>query len=106
MFLFCSNQNDQADMGKIKDRQMRRQDRQAYSPATLGELAEARVNLVCWCNRCGHYAITDSALLAGQLGPHFPAPETGTQMRCSSCGSKDVATRPDWPVPHPVSQYG
>lgn len=93
-------------MGKIKDRQTRLQDRQAYSPATLGELVTARVNVICWCNRCGHHAVTDSSLLAAQLGPHFPAPEVGTQMRCSSCGCKDIATRPDWPASRPAHQYG
>jgi hypothetical protein len=30
------------------------------------------------------------------LGPSFPVPEIGTRLRCSHCGAKDVATRPDY----------
>jgi hypothetical protein len=63
----------------------------------LGDLAEAGVEVFCWCNRCGHNAVVETASLIGELGPAFPVPEVGARMRCSGCASKDVATRPHWP---------
>ncbi len=65
--------------------------------ARLGELAHAEVEVFCWCNRCGHNAVVGTARLAAELGPAHPVPEVGARMRCSGCGSKDVATRPHWP---------
>lgn len=63
----------------------------------LGDLARADVEVFCWCNRCGHNASLDSGRLAAEFGPSYPVPEVGAGLRCSGCGSKDVATRPDWP---------
>ncbi len=63
--------------------------------ARLGDLAARSQPLLCWCNRCAHAARLDSALLCAALGPHFPVPEIGARLRCSNCGAKDVATRPD-----------
>ncbi len=65
--------------------------------ARLGELARAGVEVFCWCNRCGHNAVFETARLIAELGPAYPVPEVGARMRCSGCGSKDVATRPHWP---------
>jgi len=61
----------------------------------LGDLAGVAV--FCWCNRCGHNAVVETAGLIAELGPAYPVPEVGARMRCSGCGSKDVATRPHWP---------
>jgi len=36
-------------------------------------------------------------MLVSQFGPHIPVPEIGARLRCSGCGAKDIATRPDWP---------
>lgn len=63
----------------------------------LGDLARAEVEVFCWCNRCGHNAVMETARLIAELGPAYPVPEVGARMRCSGCGSKDVATRPHWP---------
>ena len=71
----------------------------------LGELATASVDVFCWCNRCGHHAIVPAASLTDQLGPQFPVPEIGARMRCSGCGAKDVATRPNWPSLGLVSRH-
>ncbi len=73
---------------------------------TLGELAAEGVEVFCWCNRCSHNAAVDTGVLIGELGPAFPVPEIGTRMRCSGCGSKDVATRPAWPSLGPVARHG
>jgi hypothetical protein len=104
MFPFCSQRRN--DMGKFKDRQTREQENAALRPATIGQLAAGQIDVFCWCNRCGHHAVTASTMLAGQLGPAFPVPEIGARMRCSSCGSKDIATRPNWPSPGQVSRHG
>lgn len=44
-------------------------------------------------------------MLIQQLGPAFPVPEIGARMRCSSCASKDVATRPAWPSRGQVTRH-
>ncbi len=73
---------------------------------TLAELLDAKVDVFCWCNRCGHNAVLAAARLLAELGPGFPVPELGGRMRCTSCGSKDVATRPAWPSLGPVARHG
>lgn len=66
-------------------------------PARLGDMQRDGLDIFCWCNRCGHNAVVATAMLVAQLGPAMPVPEVGARMRCTSCGSKDVATRPNWP---------
>ena len=83
-------------MGRFKDKALQR-DEQRSRPATLADLARAGIGVFCWCNRCGHNAEAATAMLISQLGPDYPVPEIGTRMRCSSCASKDIATRPAWP---------
>ncbi|MGO8867269.1 MAG: hypothetical protein ACLQME_12270 [Alphaproteobacteria bacterium] len=73
---------------------------------TLAELLDAKVDVFCWCNRCGHNAVLAAARLLAELGPGFPVPELGGRMRCTGCGSKDVATRPAWPSLGPVARHG
>jgi len=73
---------------------------------TLAELLDAKVDVFCWCNRCGHNAVLAAARLLAELGPSFPVPELGGKMRCTGCGSKDVATRPAWPSLGPVARHG
>lgn len=73
---------------------------------TLAELLDAKVDVFCWCNRCGHNAVLAAARLLAELGPGFPVPELGGRMRCTGCGSKDVATRPAWPSLGTVARHG
>jgi hypothetical protein len=73
---------------------------------TLAELRDAKVDVFCWCNRCGHNAVLAADRLLAELGPGFPVPELGGRMRCTGCGSKDVATRPAWPSLGPVARHG
>lgn len=82
-------------MGRMKRQMIDREDSRVRA-ARLVELMHAKVGVLCWCNRCGHRAEAATAMLIAQLGPDFPIPEIGTRMRCGSCGSKDVATRPAW----------
>ena len=73
--------------------------------ATLGELADEGVDVFCWCNRCSHNAVIETARLISELGPGLPVPEAGARMRCTGCASKDVATRPAWPSLGTVARH-
>lgn len=75
-------------------------------PVTLGELQAEGLDVFCWCNRCCHNAVIELGALIPRLGPDLPVPEVGARMRCTGCGSKDIATRPDWPTLGPVARHG
>ncbi len=91
-------------MGRFKRELIDREDR-GQQAARLSDLVTAKVGVFCWCNRCGHHAEAATAMLVSQLGPDFPIPEIGARMRCSACGSKDVATRPAWPGQGQVAKH-
>jgi hypothetical protein len=82
-------------MGRMK-RELIERDDHGIEATRLIDLLHGRVGVHCWCNRCSHSAETPIGILVAQLGLDFPVPEIGTRMRCRSCGSKDVATRPAW----------
>lgn len=92
-------------MGQHKRRYLEMQDAQRHA-TLLGEICKDHIDVFCWCNRCGHNATISSRRLAAELGPTFPVPEIGGRMRCSGCGSKDVAARPDWPSLGRVARHG
>lgn len=94
-----------ADMGGIK-RNMADAAERGHQATTLAELATERIGVFCWCNRCGHNATLESPPLEAELGPGFPVPEIGARLRCSGCGSKDIATRPAWPSLGQVTRHG
>ena len=70
---------------------------QQISAITVGDLVAHQVDVFCWCNRCTHHAVLSVQMLMAQFGSAMPVPEIGARLRCSGCGSKDIATRPDWP---------
>lgn len=76
-----------------------------HQAMVLAELAAQGVDVFCWCNRCGHNAVLPIAHLIRQLGPAMPVPEAGARLRCTGCGSRDVATRPAWPSPGPITRH-
>lgn len=82
-------------MGGIK-RQTLLQEERRQRPATLADLKAQGVEVFCWCNRCSHNAVLPLESLLPLLGHLCPVPEIGARLVCSSCGSKDVATRPAW----------
>ncbi len=84
-------------MGGIKRARLREEEERQRGAAALGELSGSGLDVFCWCNRCGHNAVLESAALVARLGPALPVPEIGALLRCSGCGSKDIATRPAWP---------
>ena len=65
--------------------------------ARLGDLIEHGADIFCWCNRCGHNAVLGLEAMLARFGPHQDVPGLGVHLRCRGCGSKDVATRPNWP---------
>ena len=115
MFFFCSTlsfchqpkipNSRNPDMGQCKRRYIEAEDARRRA-IRLGEILQAGVDVFCWCNRCGHNATISSARLVAELGPTFTVPEIGSRMRCSGCGSKDVAARPDWPSLGQVARHG
>lgn len=92
-------------MGRLKNDAITNEDRRR-EVATLGDVVTAGHDIFCWCNRCGHNSEVPSANLVARLGPAIPVPEIGPRMRCSGCGSKDVATRPAWPSQGQVAGHG
>ncbi len=82
-------------MGGIKRQEILRVEAQ-QRPATLADLKAQGVDVFCWCNRCSHNAVLPLASLIPRLGPQCPVPEVGARLVCSSCGARDVATRPAW----------
>lgn len=83
-------------MGRLKEGALSEEDRR-QNAMVLGELVRQGLDVFCWCNRCGHNALIETIRLTGELGAEFPVPEIGARLRCSSCGSKDIAARPNWP---------
>lgn len=75
------------------------------SATVLSELEAQDIDVFCWCNRCSHNAQIATERLVAELGPDFPVPEVGARLRCSGCGSKDIATRPAWPSPGTVARH-
>lgn len=84
----------------------RREAGRTVGPAvTLGDLKHTRLDVFCWCNRCGHNAVLEIGLLIRRLGPALPVPQAAGRMRCTGCGARDVSTRPAWPSPGPVTRH-
>ena len=75
-------------------------------PATVGDLAADGLGVFCWCHRCSHSAVLDAQMLVAQLGPHHPVPALAARLRCTNCGSRDVAARPAWPSLGLVARHG
>ncbi len=91
-------------MAKIKRRLLAASDRRLKA-ITLANLVEQQVDVFCWCNRCSHNAVLATAALMAEMGPEMPVPEIGARLRCSGCGSKDIATRPAWPSLGQVTRH-
>ena len=82
-------------MGRLKQTALKGRDAERTA-ARIGDLMAQGVDVFCWCNRCGHNATVGCEKLVAELGPAYPVPEIGARLRCSGCGSKDIATRPNW----------
>jgi hypothetical protein len=91
-------------MSRLKQRALSGRDG-GISPVVLGDLVQRRIDVQCWCNRCPHHAVLSADMLVGRFGPGCPVPEVGAHLRCSGCGCKDVATRPNWSSLGLVAQH-
>ena len=75
----------------------RRGDKAERQAITLGELAEAGVDVLCWCNACHHNATLASRNLMEALARPLSVPGLARHLRCKACGARNVSTRPAWP---------
>ena len=91
-------------MGRMKQDRLAEEERRRRA-TVLGELRQEQVDVFCWCNRCAHNAVVPAEMLIAQLGPEFPVPDVGAHLRCSGCGSKDIAARPAWPSLGQVTRH-
>ena len=91
-------------MGRMKQDRLAEEERRRRA-TILDELRREQVDVFCWCNRCAHNAVVPVELLVAQLGPDFPVPDVGAHLRCSGCGSKDIAARPAWPSLGQVTRH-
>lgn len=91
-------------MGRMKRDQLAEEERHRRA-TVLGELRQEGIGIFCWCNRCEHNAVLPVEVLIAQFGPDFPVPDVGAQLRCSGCGSKDIAARPAWPSLGQVTRH-
>ena len=82
-------------MSRLKQRAMNEHDR-TIQPVLLGDIGCRNIDVQCWCNRCPHHAVLPVGMLIARFGRDCPVPEIGARLRCSGCGSKDIATRPNW----------
>ncbi len=67
-----------------------------WKPETLGGLSAKGVDIDAHCNRCNHSAVVLLSLLLVRLGLGHAVPAVGSRLVCSSCGSRDIGTRPNW----------
>ena len=93
-------------MGGFKRKATEADEHRQPRPACLGDLAREGLGIFCWCHRCQHHATLETDALLARFGPDHPVPEIGARLRCSGCGSRDVATRPAWPSLGRVSRHG
>lgn len=91
-------------MGRMKQGHLADEDGRRRA-TLLGELQQEQVDIFCWCNRCGHNAIVPVGVFLAQFGPALPVPDVGARLRCSGCGSKDIAARPAWPSLGQVTRH-
>ena len=54
-------------------------------------------NIYAYCNRCNYSTVVPLSLLLVKLGPGHAVPAVGSRLVCSSCGSRDIGSRPNWP---------
>lgn len=91
-------------MGRMKQEHLEEEEGRRHA-TVLGELQQEGIGIFCWCNRCGHNAVMPVSVFIAQFGPVFPVPDIGAHLRCSGCGSKNIAARPAWPSLGQVTRH-
>lgn len=91
-------------MAGMKRALLRAEDDRRHA-VTLAQLRDQGHDVFCWCNRCAHNAVIPTGYLLDRLGPDMPVPDVGAHMRCTGCGTRDIATSPAWPSPGLVTRH-
>jgi hypothetical protein len=74
-------------------RRARDRDGSIIPPMSLANMRENGVRrILATCETCQHEAVLD----ADHWPADLPVPDVGLKLRCSACGGKDIATRPNW----------
>jgi len=63
------------------------------APVRLGDLIAEHKLLWAYCTTCGRERDLDPATIP--LPQDYPVPDVGKRMKCSTCGSKKIETRPE-----------
>ncbi|MDA9190038.1 hypothetical protein N9P07_01245 [Alphaproteobacteria bacterium] len=85
---------------RLFDKQKLTQDtKDTLSAILLHDLIAEKLDIFCWCNKCNHNNIIATKLVMEKLGPNYPVPEVGRNLRCGKCNNtQNIATRPNWPT--------
>ena len=74
-------------------RRARDRDGSIIQPMTLANMRENGVRSIsATCETCQHEAV----LNADRWPADMPVPDIGLKLRCSACGGREIATRPNW----------
>jgi hypothetical protein len=74
-------------------RRARDRDGSIIQPMTLANMRENGVgSILATCETCEH----DAVLHAEKWPADMPVPDIGLKLRCSICGGREIATRPNW----------
>jgi hypothetical protein len=74
-------------------RRARDHDGRPVEPMTLANMRENGVrSITATCETCQHEAILGVDHWPGDM----PVPDIGLKLRCSACGGREIATRPNW----------
>jgi hypothetical protein len=77
----------------VVQRRARDRDGKTIPPMTLANMRANGVrSILATCETCQHEAVLD----ADQWPDDLPVPDVGLKLRCSACGGREIATRPNW----------
>jgi hypothetical protein len=76
---------------------------QEIEPMTVGNMRQHGIRSVdATCEACKH----EAAVNVDRLADHIYVPDVALTLRCSACGSKKIAVRPNWLEHQPFGQGG
>jgi hypothetical protein len=75
---------------------MPRYDTITNNPETLAGLQAKDIDVWVWCPECYREVSLPVEDLMSHLPASFPIPRVGEVLKCSQCGRKGPAVRPDW----------
>jgi hypothetical protein len=63
---------------------------------TLNGLKSKGLDVWSWCLACHREAVVPVDVLLAKLPGGYAVPDVGKVLRCSECGRKGPAVRPNW----------